>query len=70
MLTIEQRAAALKIVMAADDPEDFPNMDERLCNKFPTIATVDLIALYREAGEKQLAEADELEAWTKSRFPD
>ena len=67
MLTNQEKAAALEIVLAAKDPEDFPVINDRLCREFPNIATDDLIALWREAGERQLAEADALEAWAKKR---
>ena len=68
MLTDHNKAAALEIVLAAKDPEDFPIINDRLCREFPEIQTDDLIALWREAGEKQLAEADALEAWAEKRF--
>ena len=63
MLTNHEKANALEIVLAAKDPEDFPAINDQLCRQFPDIQTDDLIALWREAGERRLAEADALEAW-------
>ncbi len=63
MLTEIEKATALKIVLANDDPEEFGAVNDRLCREFPNITTDDLIALWREAGERQMAEADALEAW-------
>ncbi len=63
MLTDHEKAAALEIVLVAKDPEDFPIINARLCREFPNIQTDDLVALWREAGERQLAEGDALEAW-------
>ena len=68
MLTDHERATALKIAMKAADPEEFGAVDDRLCREFPTITTDDLVALWREAGARQLAEADALEAWAKKRW--
>ena len=61
------REAALKIVMAAKNPEEFPIANDRLCREFPNIETGELVALWREAGERRLAEADALEAWAQQR---
>lgn len=67
MLTDHEKAAALQIVMGASDPEDFPSINDRLCREFPSVDTDDLIALWREAGERQLAEANELRAYMRRR---
>ena len=63
MLNETEKATALNIVLASDDPEDFGAVDDRLCGQFPNITTEDLIALYREAGDRQMAEADALEEY-------
>ncbi len=68
MLTHREKAAALEIVLGAKDPEDFPIVNDRLCRQFPNIVTDDLIALWREAGERQLAEAEELETYARQRL--
>ena len=68
MLNETNREAALKIVLSIRDPEEFGAVNDRLCRQFPAITTDDLVALYREAGERQLAEADELEAYARQRF--
>ncbi len=60
MLTDKERATALKIMLSSHDPEEFA-ADDRLCREFPTITTDDLVMLWREAVERQLAEAGELE---------
>ncbi len=62
MLTNTEKATALNIVLSSHDPEEFGAVDDRLCREFPNIQTDDLIALWREAGARQLAEADALEA--------
>ena len=62
MLTDMQRALAIEIVLDTHDPEAFGAVNDRLCDQFPNITTDDLIALWREAGERQMAEADALEA--------
>ncbi len=62
MLTDMQRALAIKIMLDTHDPEKFGAVDDRLCRKYPNITTEDLIALWREAGARQMAEADALEA--------
>ncbi len=67
MLNETEREAALKIVLSNHNPEEFGAINDRLCREFPNIVTDDLIALWREAGERQLAEADALEAWAKKR---
>lgn len=67
MLTKSERAAALKIVLASHDPEEFDAVNDRLCRQFPKITTEDLVSLWREAGERRMAEADELEAWGRQR---
>ncbi len=63
MLNETEKAVALEIVLAAKDEKDFPIINDRLCRGFPNIQTDDLIALWREAGDRQMAEADALEAW-------
>lgn len=63
MLTNTERATALKIVLASAGSKEFGAVNDRLCRQCPNITTQDLIALWREAGERQLAEADELETW-------
>ena len=67
MLTETEKATALKIVLASDDQEEFGAVNDRLCREFPNIQTDDLISLWREAGERQMAEADALEAFAKQR---
>lgn len=67
MLTDHERSTALEIVLAAKDETDFPIINDRLCREFPKIETDDLVALYREAAERQMAEADALEAWAQHR---
>ncbi len=62
MLTDMQRALAIKITLDTHDPEEFGTVDDRLCREYPNITTDDLLALWREAGERQMAEADALEA--------
>ncbi len=61
MLTDKERATALKIMLSSHDPEEYAAVDDRLCREFPTITTEDLVMLWREAAERQLAEAGELE---------
>ena len=68
MLNETEKAAALEIVLAAKGPEDFPIINDRLCREFRKIETDDLISLGREAGERQMAEADALEAWARQRL--
>ena len=68
MLTKTERATALKIVLSSHDPEEFGAVNDRLCREFPSITTEDLIALWREAAERQLAEADALEAYARQRL--
>ena len=63
MLNETEKAVALETVLAAKDEKDFPTINDRLCREFPNIQTDDLIALWREAGHRQMAEADALEAW-------
>ena len=67
MLTETEREAALKIVLSSHDPEEFGAVNDRLCRQFPNIVTDDLIALWREAGARQLAEAEELEKFARMR---
>ncbi len=67
MLTNMQRALAIEIVLDAHDPEAFGAVNDRLCDQFPSITTDDLIALWREAGERQLAEAEELRKFARMR---
>ena len=67
MLSNTAKATALKIVLASDDPEEFGAVNDRLCREFPNIQTDDLISLWREAGERQMAEADALEEFAKKR---
>ncbi len=67
MLNETEKAVALEIVLAAKGPEDFPIINDRLCREFPKIETDDLISLWREAGECQMAEADALAAWAQHR---
>ena len=62
MLNETEKTTALDIVLKATDPQEFGAIDHRLCQEFPNITTDDLIALWREAGERQMAEADALEA--------
>ena len=67
VLTDIEKTTALKIVLSSHDPEEFGTVNDRLCREFPNIVTDDLIALYREAGERQMAEADALEAYAAQR---
>ena len=69
MLTEIEKATALKIVLASDDPEAFGAVNDRLCREFPNIQTDDLISLWREAGERQMAEAEELAEFARRRPP-
>ena len=68
MLNETEKAAALKIVISSHDPEQFGAVNDRLCSDFPSITTDDLIALWREAGERKMAEADALEAYGAQRL--
>ena len=67
MLTDTERAAALKIVIAISDPNDYAATDDRLCAQYPAIETEDLVSLWREAGNRAIAEADELERFQRLR---
>ena len=67
MLTSTERAAALETVLACDDPEEFGAVNDRLCREYPTIEMGNLISLWREAGERRVAEADELEEFARMR---
>ena len=67
MLNEIEKAVALKIVLSSHDPEAFGAVNDRLCSDFPNITTDDLIALWREAGERRMAEADALEAYARQR---
>ncbi len=53
--------------LACHDPEKFGAVNDRLCREFPNIVIDDLIALWREAGERQLAEAEELAEFARMR---
>ena len=68
MLTSTERATALKTVLSSHDPEEFAAINDQLCHQFPNITTDDLVVLWREAGERQLAEAEELERFMRTRF--
>ena len=68
MLNETDREAALKIVLSSHDPEEFPATNDRLCRQFPNITTDDLVSLWREAGERQMAEAAALEAYGAQRL--
>ena len=70
MLTNTERATALKIVLSshAMEEEEFGAINDRLCRAFPKIEKDDLISLWREAGERQLEEADELEKFARMRW--
>ena len=61
MLTDDEKAAALEIVLAAEYPEDFETIQARLYRDFPTMQVEDMIALWREAGERQLVAGGEVE---------
>ncbi len=63
MLNETEKAVALETVLGAKDEKDFPTINDRLCREFPNIQTDDLIALWRDAGDRRMAEADALEAW-------
>ena len=67
MLNETEETAALEIVLKATDPEQFGVVNDRLCREFPNITTDDLIAIYREAGERKMAEADALEEFARMR---
>ncbi len=68
MLNETEREAALEIVLSATDSEKFSSITDRLCQEFPDIEPDDLISLWREAGERQLAEADALETYARQRL--
>ena len=68
MLTYHERATALEIVLASHDPEEFGATNDRLCGQFPAITTKDLVSLWREAGDRQLAEAEQLEEYARLRL--
>ncbi len=68
MLTNTERATSLNIVLSSHDPEEFAAINDRLCRQLPNITTEDLVSLWREAGERQLAEAESLEAWAQQRL--
>ena len=65
---IAKKQPRLRLSWVPKDPEDFPIVNDRLCRQFPNIVTDDLIALWREAGERQLAEAEELETYARQRL--
>ncbi len=67
MLTNTERATALNIVLSSHDPEEFAAINDRLCRQLPNITTEDLVSLWREAGERQLVEAEELEEFARMR---
>ena len=67
MLTNTERATALNIVISSHDPEEFAATNDRLCRQFPNIQTEDLVSLWREAGERKMAEADALETYARQR---
>jgi len=67
MLADTEKLTAMKIVLEAHDPEAFGAVNDRLCRDFPNITTDDLIALWREAGERNMAEANELEEFAQAR---
>ena len=69
MLTNAERATALEIVLACHDPDAFGATNDWLCGDFPTIEMDDLVSLWREAGEKQLAEAEQLEEYARGTSP-
>ena len=61
MLTDIERTEAIKIALAAGADDDLSAIDDQLCRAFPRITTEELVAIWREAGERQLAEANQLE---------
>ena len=67
MLTETERESALNIIMRPDDPNDFEAINTKLCERFPKIEVPDLISLWREAAERQKAEAEELERFAAAR---
>jgi hypothetical protein len=67
MLTDTERTAALKIVVAATDPNDYAATDDRLCAQYPAIETEDLASLWQEAGNRAKAEAEELRRFARLR---
>ena len=67
MLNETEKTTALEIALKATDPEQFGAINDRLCGQFPDITTDDLIVLWREAGARQLAEAEELEWFARTR---
>ena len=68
MLTDVERATAFEIVLACHDEKEFGVVNDRLCSEFPTITTEDLVSLWREAGERCLAEAESLKEFKRKRF--
>ena len=67
MLTDEEREQILGVILKAESAYDFRAVDAWLVRDFPNIETGDMVALFREAGRRQLAEADALEAYQKQR---
>ena len=65
MLTDIERTEAINIALAAGADDDLNTINAQLCRAFPRITTEELVAIWREAGERQLAEADRLEDYTR-----
>ncbi len=65
MLTDIERTEAINIALAAGADNDFDAIDDQLCRAFPRITTEELVAIWREAAERQLAEADQLEDYAR-----
>ncbi len=63
MLNETDREAALALMMSASDETVMKAIDSEICRTFSSVETGELVALWREAGERQLDEADALEAW-------
>ncbi len=65
MLTSDERTKAINIALAANADDDFNAVDDQICRAFPSITTEELVAIWREAGQRRLAEADQLEAYAR-----
>lgn len=67
MLNETDREAALALMMTAGDETMMKAVDGEIRRTFPNIETGELVALWREAGERQIAEANALEAYGAQR---
>ena len=67
MLNETDRETALALMMTAGDETMMKAVDGEIRRTFPNIETGELVALWREAGERQIAEANALEAYGAQR---